>query len=97
MITWRAAAGSAVTGDTMRPWIPMNSAQLLVQCGQGKFMVRAGASKLASTVGRAATEVAGVHLPAASPHSCTAPQKDFSKTLAIPVVCLYIGSEHMFL
>ena len=29
-------------------------------------MVRAGASKLARTVGRAATEVAGVHLPAAS-------------------------------
>ena len=29
-------------------------------------MVRVGASKLARTVGRAATEVAGVHLPAAS-------------------------------
>ncbi len=29
-------------------------------------MVRAGASKLASTVGRAATEVAGVHLPPVS-------------------------------
>ena len=63
-------------------------------------MVRVGASKLVSTVGRAAApllrwQVCTCRQRARTP--APRPQKDFSKTLAISVVCLYIGSEHMFL
>lgn len=63
-------------------------------------MVRVGASKLASTVGRAAEpllrwQVCTCRQPAHTP--VRRPQKEFSKTLAIAPGLVYIGSEQMFI